>query len=474
MNSVRLSLLCTVAALVSACSTPFCNAPGGLCAPGSSNTSAAPAAPPPARPAPLPKPPPEPTPPPAETFAVTLPGMAPAARTAPTGAGLTVTPDAVDGPARAADETAQPSNAAIRMTLLLPLRSETLGLAASSVRAGFMAAWERDRDNITVTVVETGDVPQDVLASYARAQQQDDIIIGPLARSAVAAIAASPLLQKPTIALNYPEGYGMAGAAPLPPLMLAMGLSIEEEARQAAQWAAADLPGSTAIILSTSIPWQRRVAAAFAAQWQRHGLPVKMVELSAPDGYLSDPELVQLRARLRDDTPGLLFSAMSADQTRQLRGALGDAFNSEPSNPTFSTADALPPPPVPAPAPQLRTLPIYGTSALNPGSGSNSPTQELDGVRLLDLPWQIQRDHPAVMVYPHPLQSNSADIERLYALGIDAYRVAREISRHRSGRFHLDGVTGRLTIAFGQGTASFERVEQPAVYKNGVPLPVTP
>ncbi|MYM90206.1 LppC family lipoprotein, partial [Rugamonas sp. FT82W] len=383
-----------------------------------------------------------------------------------------VTPD--QGPVRMAEAPAAGSAAPIRMALLLPLRSETLGLAASSVRAGFLAAWERDRDNITVDVVETGEVAQDVLASYARAQLQDDIIVGPLARSAVAAIAASPLVQKPTIALNYPDGHGLPGAAPLPPQMLAMGLSIEEEARQAAQWAAADLPGSSALILSTSTPWQRRVAAAFAAQWQRHGLPSKTVELSAPDGYLSDPELVQLRARLRDDPPGLLFSAMSADQTRQLRGALSDGVSTEPTNPTFSTADALPPPPVAAPAPSLRGLPIYGTSALNPGSGSNSPTQELDGVRLLDLPWQLQRDHPAVMVYPHPLQSNSADIERLYALGIDAYRVAREIGRHPAGRFQLDGVTGRLSVDFGEGAASFERAEQPAVYQNGVARPVTP
>lgn len=470
MNSVKLSLLCTVAALVSACSTPFCNAPGGLCAPGSSNTSVAPAAPPPA-PAPLPKPPPEPTPPPAETFAVTLPGMA-AAAPPRAGAGLAVTTD--QGPVRMAEAPAPGSAAPVRMALLLPLRSETLGLAASSVRAGFLAAWERDRDNTTVDVIETGDVAQDVLANYARAAQQDDIVVGPLARSAVAAIAASALVQKPTIALNYPDGHGMPGAAPLPPLMLAMGLSIEEEARQAAQWAAADLSGSTALIVSTGTPWQRRVAAAFAAQWQRHGLPSRIVELSAPDGYLSDPELVQLRARLRDAPPGLLFSAMGADQTRQLRGALGDGYSTEPTNPVFSTADALPPPPAAAPAPSLRALPIYGTSALNPGSGSNSPTQELDGVRLLDLPWQVQRDHPAVMVYPHPLQSNSADIERLYALGIDAYRVAREIVRHPVGRFQLDGVTGRLSVDFGAGAASFERTEQPAVYQNGVARPVTP
>jgi outer membrane PBP1 activator LpoA protein len=50
----------------------------------------------------------------------------------------------------------------------------------------------------------------------------------------VATVAASPLVSKPTIALNYPEGYGQPDAAPLPPQMLAMGLSIEEEARQAA------------------------------------------------------------------------------------------------------------------------------------------------------------------------------------------------------------------------------------------------
>ena len=90
-------------------------------------------------------------------------------------------------------------------------------------------------------------------------------------------------------------------------------------------------------------------------------------------------------------------------------------------------------------------------------------------MRLLDLPWKIQRDHPAVMVYPQPVMAGSADMERLYALGIDAYRVAREIGRHPSGRFHLDGVTGKLTIDFGRGPASFERVEPTAIYQNGVP-----
>ncbi len=377
---------------------------------------------------------------------------------------------------RSGGDLGQPSTAPIRIGLLLPLRSETLGAASEAVRAGFMAAWERDRGDITVTVLETGDVPQDILSVYARALQNEDLVVGPLSRSAVATVASSALVNKPTIALNYPEGYGQAGATPLPPQMVAIGLSIEEEARQTAQWAAKEQADGAAVIVTTSSPWQRRVAAAFAAEWQRLGRPVRTVELNAPDSYLSDPDLVQLRAGLRQELPVLLFSAMGADQTRQLRIALGSNLSTEPTNPTFSTADALPPPPPTAPAEQFSSLPFYGTSALNPGRDAGFPTQDLEGVRLLDLPWQVQRDHPAVMVYPRPLQAGAAnaDMSRLYALGIDAFRVAREIGRHPAGRFQLDGVTGRLSVDFGQGSSRFERIEPPAVYKNGVPEPVNP
>ena len=456
-KSVKLLLLSVIAGLAAGCSTP-CGSPGSPCAPILSESGTAPR---PARP-PLPPRPAEAPPPPAETFAVTFPGAA----------GIQPETGTPAAPA-IADTGGLPSNAQVRMALLLPLKSETLGEAAASLRAGFMAAWERDRDNITVTVIETGDVAQDVLSSYASAAQNSDIVVGPLARSAVGAVAGSALVSKPTIALNYPEGR----SAPLPPQMLAMGLSIEEEARQAAQWAAVDRPHGSALILTTSVPWQRRIANAFAAQWERYGLPSRTVELGTQNGYLSDPELVQLRARIQADPPQLLFAALGADQTRQLRNALVNVL------PEMNSAAQGVPPVGADVAPGMLTgtqaiaqaniLPIYGTSSLNPGSGNNSPTQELDGVRLLDLPWQLQRDHPAVMVYPRPLPSaerkpGAADLERLYALGIDAYRVAREIVRHPSSRFHLDGVTGRLTVSFGEGEASFERQEQPALYQNGV------
>ncbi len=98
------------------------------------------------------------------------------------------------------------------------------------------------------------------------------------------------------------------------------------------------------------------------------------------------------------------------------------------------------------------------------------PANEMNGTRLVDIPWQLQPDHPAVMVYPHPVvaadQKRSADLERLYALGIDAYRLAREIAAGRTS-FVLDGVTGRLAVSFGGGPAGFQRIEPQAVYRDG-------
>jgi outer membrane PBP1 activator LpoA protein len=429
LKSGKLLLICLAASLASACSTP-CDAPGKLCAPVSSITSAprpvAQAAPPPRK---REAPPPE-----AETFAVLMPGT------------QTELPSAL--PVRAAapsTERAADGRPAYRIGLMLPLRSDSLGPPAEALRAGFMAGWERDRDGITVTLIDTGDAAQEVLPAYTAALAQQDMIVGPLARSAVTALATSALVSKPTIALNYPEG---RGETLLPPQMLVMGLSIEDEARQTADWAAREQPGAIAYVLSGSAAWQRRSASAFAGQWERLSRSAKIADMTVLNGYLSDGELVQLRTRLQAETSSLLFVALEPDQARQLRVALS--------------------------SPPLRSIPIYGTSSLNPGKAKLLPGPELDGVRLLDLPWQLQRDHPAVMVYPQPTgDERNADLERLYALGIDAFRVAREISRKQPSNFKLDGVTGQLEVRFGDGAASFERRELPAVYKDGVPLPLS-
>jgi outer membrane PBP1 activator LpoA protein len=407
---------CTGAATLAlaGCSTP-CDAPGRLCAPVESITS------PPPQPHARAEPPARIEPAPPETLRIEPPQV----QTTPV-----EPPGAGPGPA---------GKRATSIGLILPMRSETLGAPADALRAGFMAAYERDRDGFTVNLVETGDGAEETLSAYAAALEQNDIVVGPLARSAVSALAASSLVTKPTIALNHPEARGPAAA--LPARMLVIGLSIEDEARQVANWAADEHPAGAAVIVSGSSNWQRRIASSFAARWKQLGRTAQTVELADANGFLSAPALAQLRSEVSTAQPALLFTALDASQVAQVRGAIGS------------------------------DLPCYGTSSVNPGR--ENVMTALDGLRLLDLPWQVQPAHQAVMVYPRlTTGARTLDIDRLYALGIDAFRLAREITLHPGADFVLDGVTGRLTGSFGNGPARFERVQPAAVYQGGVFEPV--
>jgi len=394
-------LACAVAAtLLAGCSTP-CDAPGGLCAPIDTNTRLAPP-PPPVELAPIP---PQPE--------------------------AVVTTSPIDMPDAPGDAAPPAAVGHTRIALLLPLDSPTLGAPAEALRAGFMAAYARGGAGFTIDVVPSGDTVEATLAAYRDAAARNDMVVGPLLRPAVAALAGGDVM-KPTLALNHP-----GDGTPLPPNMLTIGLSIEDEARQVANWAHADFPAGRPLILTGQEAWQRRLADAFHDRWNTFANAAYQVELPVDDGRISDAALADLKVRIDLDTPTFLFAALGPEQLRQVRAALGTS------------------------------LPAYGTSSVNPGSGAGNSVAELDGVRMLDLPWQVQPDSPAAMAYARPAVANRAapDMDRLYALGIDAYRVAREMAQHPGQPVTLDGVTGQLRI---QAQAPrFERSETPVVYRGG-------
>ncbi len=335
-----------------------------------------------------------------------------------------------------------------RIALLLPSRSESLLQVADAVRAGFMAAYQYEPANIVVNLVETGDAPQDVLSGYQSAAAANDIVVGPLTRSGATEIVQNHAVTRPTIALTQLDVGGEKGSVASDNMLL-MGLSVEDEARQVAVWAAAGRTSTKAFAISTSVSWQRRAATAFVAKWRALGQQPEPVELSMNSGFMNANALVQLRKRIQAEKPALLFIALDAAQAIQLRLAIGSE------------------------------VPMVGTSQLNPVALDDWPVAnrltDLEGVQLLDMPWQLQADHTAVMAYPHlpPLadQRRSPDIERLYALGIDAYRVAHNIALKQTD-FSLDGVTGKLAVRFGRGAAEFDRIMQPAIYRDGMVQPL--
>jgi outer membrane PBP1 activator LpoA protein len=385
-------------------------------------------------------------PPPATTEAVPATPMPVPMPTTPSSPAAA--PPAKPSQAGQPSQSGQPAaGSGVHIALLLPLRSTSLSTAANAVREGFMSAWQREKAGVAVTVVDTDGTPQNALQRYTEAAAANDIIVGPLARSEVAAIAQAGALPKATVVLAQPEAAGDAEPV-LPRNMLAIGLSIEEEARQAARMIGMDKMVQKVLVVSSNIAWQRRAAKAFTAQWRALGLDAQAFDLQTAEGFPTPASLMQLKKKVQGDAPQAMFVALDANLTHQVRLGIGGE------------------------------VPMWGTSQLNPLTLADwqlsSGVPDLNDTHLLDIPWQLQADHPAVMTYPHPAtppdQRRGADLERLYALGVDAYRVARELAS-RNTSFDLDGVTGKLYVSFLNGVGHFERVEPMAVYQDGKVVP---
>lgn len=442
MASVLMPLL-----FVAGCSSICVDPDPRVCPTGSTNTSLTPvveersarplAAPAPAAPAPA-------TPPVDPSDAV---------QTAPVQLFDGPAADAGAGAARAgtagaaAAANAGPVGSGVRIALLLPMNSPSLGGAAEAVRAGFMAGFQRDGNGVQVELVPTGDTPEDTLAAYARAAASHDLVVGPLARPAVSALAAGGAVAKPTIALNHPEQRGV-----LPRGMLVAGLSIEDEAAQVAEWAARERPQGRVLILTGGAAWAQRAAGAFEARWTALGRTGQRMNLPSSEGRVELSSIDTLKTRIGIDPPDLVFAALDVAELRQVVAQTGQV---------------------------CAVIACYGGSSVNPGRAPGMGVAELNGLRLVDVPWLVRRDAGPVMVYPRP-DDNAQPLymSRLYALGIDAFRVARDVALRPGSPLAIDGVTGQLSTGGDSAFPKLQRREAEAIYQNGdfqpAPLPADP
>jgi len=367
---------------------------GGAPALASEAAESFPAAPPPALPVPTPLPPGF-SPPPTST------PLAPAVRI-----------ELPQPPAARHELPPPPAGVVIpHVALLLPLESAAFARHAEAVRNGFLSAAKvQGSMPLPVRAYATGDDPNQVMDAYLRALSAGArIVVGPLTRNGVTAIAESAMVMVPTLALNVPDGR----VDPIPELYT-LSLQIEAEARQAAQLAWRD-GRRNALTVFGETPLLRRIHQAFVDEFTRLG----GTHLAAYP-FTTDPEgLVRIK-KAADAAIETEIAEMMAFLALDLtRARLSRAY--------------------------LSTLPIYATSQVHPGNADTLTGFDLAGVRFLDMPWLLQPEHPAVMIYPRTDYRETVELERFHALGIDAYRIAQALLEGKAGAA-VDGVTGKLTL----------------------------
>ncbi|MBP6057693.1 MAG: penicillin-binding protein activator [Nitrosomonas sp.] len=297
------------------------------------------------------------------------------------------------------------------IALLLPLESPSFGEAANIVKEGFVAATMREqRLPFIIRIYATTDDPLDIFMTYHQALAAGAVFaVGPLTRDGVSAIASSNTLKIPTLALNTVDNL-----MTLPSKLYLFGLQMETEAGQIAKLAL--ISGKNhAIIIGDDSSLSKRLQTAFAARWQdESGKTAESLR------YAEDPVKLQQFRSLTTGTDHLIFLALDAAKSRILRSYLDP------------------------------DVPVYATSQVFIGTDNFLFNNDLNDIQFVDMPWLLQPDHPAVMAYRHTDKARNTDMDRLYALGIDAFRLMTYLLQPQSQTIHeisFDGITGYIRFA---------------------------
>lgn len=326
-----------------------------------------------------------------------------------------------------------------KITLMLPLSGPNAA-AGKAIRDGFFAAYYNARalqsQTPDISILDTSR-SDNFLALYDQAiAQGSELIIGPLQKNHVQILEQQFDLAIPTLALNY--GANEKATTNL----YQFGLSAEDEAKQVAQKAWQD-GHRYSLVLAPESEWGKRITNAFATEWRVLSGTLLEVQhfdedksfsnaiqelLNIDESYRRYQRLKSLTNSKIEFTPrrrtdiDFIFIASSPKQARQIKPTLAFHF--------------------------AGNVPVYATSHIFSGLRAPLLDRDLDEIFFCETPWMLQQPEDALKTLIKQTWPTTANhLGRLYALGIDAYRLfprLKQLSLIENSQ--LDGMTGKLSL----------------------------
>lgn len=291
------------------------------------------------------------------------------------------------------------------VALILPTKSKQLKAAADAVLAGVQAQAQVAGQNWPpVRLFETADGETEASEQFIRAWEGGAVaVIGPLTRTALSDMANNvSRFPVPVVALNHFDA-----TMPTRSNLFSLSLSLEQDARQVAQWMRNDGVRNPVLIMSESkqaAALSRRMAQGFREGWGGD-IPALVWRDVRQDGPGFSRKLAGYDA---------IFMALDARSASQVRPYAGTS------------------------------RPIYATSQIDPGRNGGMLLIDLAGIRYLEQPWLAEPELPGYEAYGRT-RSPANDVERLFALGADAWIVAQKLARGETLR-NEPGLSGTLTL----------------------------
>ncbi|PXX90115.1 LppC family lipoprotein [Marinobacter vulgaris] len=350
-----------------------------------------------------------------------------------------------------------------KITLAIPL-SGPLGSAGAAIRDGFFAAYyedeSADREKISIRVVDTAgsDFPQ-LYKEISRENQ--DLIVGPLEKDALATLADMDSLPVPVLGLNY-----LPGDTEAPSGLYQFGLSAEDEARQIAdRMTAEDI--DQVLVLIPAGGWGDRLEAALLNRLEQN------------EGVALDIERYYREDNLRAVTADLLGITVSRNRAIDVERTAGINVEFEPRR--RQDADGIVMVAEPTVARQFKPLfafyfggelPVYSPSMVYEGNPDPSRDRDLNGVIFTDTPWVLAEDNQFRSLVKEAMPDIRGQLGRLFAMGADAWNLSKRLPLLQQVEgSSIDGQTGKLSMT---SDGSIHREQLWAKFRNGTPERLPP
>lgn len=324
------------------------------------------------------------------------------------------------------------------IALVLPLSGKHQK-TANAIKSGFLSAHYSKQENkaVNISIIDS-DKYSHVREIYSELQDKSiDFVVGPLIKADVEYLSKTSI-KIPTLALNTLNSSRHSKN------LIQFGLPAENEATAVADKASDD-GHKKAIIIVPNNEWGKRLNKAFSKRFKQRGGSIVATHKLSPK-----------QSELSSGIKSVLGVTASESRARELR-RIGLKFNFKPRR--RQDADLAFLATHPNLARQIKPLfnfyyaekiPIYASSSIFSGDKSDARDHDLNGVIFCDMPWMLDKTiakrtlhKQIVKLWPEDHHHNA----RLYAFGIDAYRIANNIERLTLlPEFGVSGMTGILTL----------------------------
>lgn len=299
------------------------------------------------------------------------------------------------------------------------------------------------------------------------------VAIGPITRDDVNEISELDFLPLPVVSLNLPEN-----GVKSPELLMNYSLSLEEEAKQVASMAIQSLAAQNKdslniVLFEGASPINQRIANVFEQALAEESISVTRIPitkelLTLPRMYgVKNFSSLELKTKplpnMTEDPAGYEKAKQYNEKLTQSYSKLGSSSYSAVFLVTDARTAALIKPRLP------RNTRVWGTSMINPGNTEQSVISslafDLQNAGFVDSPLILRYNNQDFKASFGVTPPNSLIARRLFAFGVDAYRLARLWMKWQP-EITMAGTTGSLSFKKNV-SANVSRIAQPAVFYHG-------